>query len=416
MKEQIIVLVGFTLAAVNSLQNMQERYRVLIIEEPDIIRKRNIDVLIKEKDIIYDLISFEYQNLYAADQLFSSLQHLNVVSVVPAVEYATVCAARLAERFNLPGASFGASLILRDKSMLRKVTSAFGILNPKSLSVSSLEEAIEFMRNNSKPVILKPSNRQGSVGTVIVRNEEHLLEAWELAQFRDEGVMVPDREFHSETLIEEFIHGNEYSVEALIVNNKLKFSNITQKTLFSGIRPVEKGHIVPALIDINLKDDLIKKTIKVLEAVGFQNGVVHCEWIDSHKGLYLVECAGRFAGDGIVELIERAYEYDIVKNYHRLLRNQTIERPPTTNSKWAMVHFFGGEDGEISNVEINNDILKNLECFNFSLSAAAGLKTHYPTSSWERLGSVMMLADSKEAIRHKASEINKSVIINYKDI
>lgn len=413
MKEPIIVLVGFTMAAVNSLQNMEEKYRVLIIEEPDIIRKRNIDSMIKEKDVIYDLMSFEYQNSYAADQLFSSLQHLNVVSVAPAVEYATVCAARLAERFNLPGASLGASLILRDKSMLRRVTSAFGILNPESQNISSLDEAEKFMRKNAGPIVLKPSNRQGSVGTVIVHNEVHLPKAWNLSQVRDEGVMVPDREFYSETLIEEFIKGDEYSVEALIVNDKMVFSNVTQKILFPGVRPVEKGHIVPALTNTNLKDSLVGQTTKVLEAVGFQNGVVHCEWIDTGNGLYLVECAGRFAGDGIVELIERAYEYDLVKNYHRLLRKQAIDIPPVINKKWSMVHFYAGEEGEVSNVEIKHDILESLECFNFSLTVSAGLKTYFPSSSWERLGSVMMLAASEEAIRNKASKVNKTVVISY---
>lgn len=416
MKEPIIVLVGFTMAAVNSLQNMEEKYRVLIIEEPDIIRKRNIDFLIKDKDVIYDLMSFEYQTPYAADQLYAWLQHLNVVSVAPAVEYATVCAARLAERFNLPGAGYGASLILRDKSMLRRVTSAFGILNPESKIITSLEDAEKFMLKNAGTVVLKPSNRQGSVGTVIVPHVEHLPEAWLASQIREEGVMVPDRDFNSETLIEEFIDGNEYSVEALIVDDKMVFSNVTQKILFPGVRPVEQGHIVPALIDKQLKKSLVYQTAKVLEAVGFRNGVVHCEWIDADKGLYLVECAGRFAGDGIVELIERAYEYDLVKNYHRLLRNQTIETPPGTNSKWSMVYFYGGEEGEVSKVEIKQDILDNLESFNFSLTVSVGQKTHFPASSWERLGSVMMMADSEAAMQTKASKINKTVVISYEEI
>ena len=416
MNEPIIVLVGFTMAAVNSLQNMEEKYRVLVIEEPDIIRKRKIDSMIKDKDIIYDLMSFEYQTPQGADQLFSLLQHLNVVSVAPAVEYATVCAARLAERFNLPGASFGASLILRDKSMLRKVTSAFGILNPVSKNISSFAEAEKFMNESTSHVVLKPSNRQGSVGTVIVKNEKNLRDAWELSQVRDEGVMVPDREFFSETLIEEFIEGNEYSVEALIIDGKMMFSNVTQKILFPGVRPVEKGHIVPALIDINLKNSLINQTTKVLEAVGFQNGVVHCEWIHSSKGLYLVECAGRFAGDGIVELIERAYDYDLVTNYHRLLRKESIDSPPESNKAWALVHFYGGDEGVVNSVEIKHDLLESLNCFNFSLTVSVGLRTHLPSSSWERLGSVMTLASSEEAIKHKALEINNSVVISYEEL
>lgn len=416
MKEPIIVLVGFTLAAVNSLQNMEEKYRVLIIEEPDVIRKRNIDTLIKDKDVVYDLLSFEYQTSYAPDQLFSSLQHLNVVSVAPAVEYATTCAARLAERFNLPGASFGASLILRNKSALRKVTSAYGVLNPLSRTITTLEEAKDFMISNPGGVVLKPSNRQGSVGTVIVHHIHDLHQAWALSQLRDEGVMVPDRDFDSETLIEEFIFGREYSVEALIKDNEVVFSNVTQKILFNGVRPVEQGHIVPALIEDPLKKALVNQTQKVLQAVGFENGVVHCEWISAEKGLYLVECAGRFAGDGIVELIERAYDYDLVKNYHRLLRNQSIELPPSIHNRWSLVHFFAGQDGELSSINIDNQLINQLACFNFSLSVTVGQKTNYPTSSWDRLGSVMVMADTEESIRQKSEDIKNTVKLVYKDI
>lgn len=416
MKEPIILLVGFTLAAVNSLQNMEEKYRVLIIEEPDVIRKRNIDTLIKDKDVIYDLLSFEYQESYAPDLLFASLQHLNIVSVVPAVEYATTCAARLAERFNLPGASFGASLILRDKSALRKVTRAYGVLNPLSQTITTLKEARDFMTSNPGGAVLKPSNRQGSVGTVIVHDVQDLDLAWTQSQLRDEGVMVPDRVFESETLIEEFIVGREYSVEALIKDKEMVFSNVTQKILFNGVRPVEQGHIVPALIEDTLKEALIIHTQKVLQAVGFENGVVHCEWINANKGLYLVECAGRFAGDGIVELIERAYDYDLVKNYHRLLRKQSIDLPPRTHNRWSLVHFFAGRDGELSHVNIENELLKQLDCFNFSLSVTAGQKTCYPTSSWDRLGSVMVMANTEESIRNKAADVKNTVEFVYKDI
>ncbi|CAI1907678.1 Alanine-anticapsin ligase BacD [Serratia entomophila] len=415
MNEPIIVLVGFTLAAISSLQTMHERYRVLIIEEPDVIRKRNITALIEGKDIVYDLLPYEYQHLYAADALYASLKELNIVSVVPAVEYATCCAARLAERFNVPGATYGASLLMRDKSKLRNVSKAFGINNPKSEAITTYQQAEEFFMSSQGAIILKPSNRQGSVGTVIVHDKDKLFDSWALAQVKDEGAMVPDREFISETLIEEFITGNEYSVEALVKDNEIIFSNVTQKLLFDGVRPVEKGHIVPALLELKYQNELVELTQKLVSAVDFRYGVVHCEWIHNEKGFYLVECAGRFPGDGIVELIERAYCYDVVRNYHCLMRGQQIETPPNENQHHAMIHFYGGEEGTIKKIKINDDLINELGVFNFSLSIKDGDQTFYPESSWHRNGSAMLIANSQQELKDKIALLGNTVVITYED-
>ena len=54
------------------------------------------------------------------------------VAILPGVEYAVPFAARLAERYGVPGAGLGAATILSDKALLRAVTSEAGIPNPRS--------------------------------------------------------------------------------------------------------------------------------------------------------------------------------------------------------------------------------------------------------------------------------------------
>ena len=118
--------------------------------------------------------------------------------------------------------------------------------------------------------------------------------------------MVPDRPFPVRMLAERFVRGDEYSVEMLVSDGRPLFANVTGKLLFPGPRPIELGHVVPANIPDKLKALLHEQTERVLRAVGFGTGVVHCEWIVSGGTAYFVECAGRFPGDGIVELIDRA--------------------------------------------------------------------------------------------------------------
>jgi len=67
--------------------------------------------------------------------------------------------------YGLPGAGYGAATVLRDKEVLRKVSAAAGIANPESVPVSGPAEVAALMARWGRPVVLKPANRQASLGT-----------------------------------------------------------------------------------------------------------------------------------------------------------------------------------------------------------------------------------------------------------
>src|SRR5581483_7293543 len=95
---------------------------------------------------------------------------LRPAAVIPFAEYGVPFAARLAERCRVPGAGYGAARLLRDKHRQRQVTAAAGIPNPESVPVAGPDEVRKFMTDIGGPVVLKPANRQGAVGTKILRD------------------------------------------------------------------------------------------------------------------------------------------------------------------------------------------------------------------------------------------------------
>jgi biotin carboxylase len=399
MPNALTLVVGYSPAAVKSLQNLFPGGSVVLIEEPDIIRKRDLSDLAAQYTVLERLMPYEYQREAAADALYRHCDGWRVASVVPIVEYATPFAARLAELFQVPGAGFQASLTLRNKHRLREVTASQGIRNPRSQRVTTLEEVHRFAQANPGPLIIKPGNRQGSVGTVIVRDHAELEAAWETSKQRDEGVMVPDRDIPEITLIEEFVTGSEYSVEALVRQGQMIFSNVTAKDLFPGSFPVERAHVVPAPLRAAVSGALVDQTRAVITATGFDTGIVHCEWILSNDEPCLVECAGRFAGDGIIDLIERAYGFDIVAAYHALMRGEDLPVLPTQAAKAATVRFVGGQNAEITGIEIDESILSQPGVAHHYLTARVGDRARVPTMSWHRLGAVTVeAADAASAI------------------
>ncbi|MBW4718018.1 ATP-grasp domain-containing protein [Saccharothrix obliqua] len=393
MTTRPVIIVGF-LAPLPTRTEFEEGSMVLV-DEPDVIRKRDIAAKMAGAPTLREIVPWEYQRPGAADEFFNAHPDLDPAYVVPLVEYATPFAARLAERYGVPGATSGAAQLLRDKELLRRVTRAAGVRNPESRSVDGPDDVRAFMAEHPGPVVLKPANRQASLGTKVLHDAAEVDEAWaECLAGQDEGILVPDRVIPLRMLVETFVRGAEFSVEMLVRDGVPLFTNVTEKTLFPGPRPIELGHLVPADLPEATSDLLVAQTGAVLRAVGFGTGVVHCEWILSDGVPFLVECAGRFPGDGITWLIEQAYPIALADHYYALMRGDDLPPLPAKAERAAAVRFLQAEPGEVVSVAGVAEVEALPGVLHVALAAQPGEHVRELRSSWDRAGSVTVLADT----------------------
>ncbi|GGS35393.1 ATP-grasp domain-containing protein [Actinokineospora fastidiosa] len=375
---------------------------VLLVDEPDVIRKRGVAAAMAGAPMLRELIGWEYTSPASADEFYNTHPDLAPTMVVPLLEYATPFAARLAERYGLPGAGSAAAAILRDKSQLRRVTRAAGIANPPSRGVDCPDDVRAFMAEFPGPVVLKPANRQASVGTKVLHDATEVDQAWAECVAQDEGALVPDRRMPLHMLVEGYLRGPEYSVELLVREGETLFANVTAKTLFPGPRPVELGHTVPADIPDALAARMRDRTEAVLRAVGFASGVVHCEWIVVEGEPHLVECAGRFPGDGIAELIERAYPVNLAAAYYAVMRGERPDPLPTRARHGATVRFLRLAPGEVTTIEGVDEAAAIPGVVRATLTVTEGDEVRELRSSWDRAGSVMAVAETPGAAEKTA--------------
>ena len=392
MSARPVIIVGY-LSALPVLDHFPDG-SVVLVEEPDVVRKRGIAAAMAGAPMLRELTPWEYQVAGSADEFHAAHPDLDPAMVVPLLEYATPFAARLAERYGLPGAGSGAALVLRDKAQLRRVTRAAGIANPISRAVGSPDEVVEFMAERAGAVILKPADRQASVGTKVLHDPDEVAAAWAECVELDEGMLVPDRDVPSRMLVESYLRGPEYSVELLVRDGETLFCNITEKVLFPGPRPIELGHALPAEIPAPLAERLRERTEAVLRAVGFGSGVVHCEWIVVDGEPQLVECAGRFPGDGIAELIERVYPVHLAAAYYAVMRGERPEPLPQRAEKAGSIRFVSCPPGVITAVDGVDEAAALPGVVRASVLAGVGYQVQEMRSSWDRIGSVMTVADT----------------------
>ncbi|WP_181771565.1 ATP-grasp domain-containing protein [Amycolatopsis pittospori] len=401
-----VVLVGFVAAALgSSIKDFQQDGTVIFVEEPDVVRKRNARETVAGSALVRELIEWEFHLPGKADEFYHLHRDLDPAAVVPLTEYATPFAARLAERYGLPGAGFGAAQILRDKAVLRQVSRAAGIANPESARVEGPEDVRAFLAEHPGKIVLKPANRQASVGTQVITDAAEIDQAWENCTEQDEGVFVPDRAMDLRMLAERFVEGDEYSVEMLLRDGEPLFANVTGKRLFPGPRPVELAHIVPADIPDELTTLLNEETRRLTGAAGFRTGIVHCEWIVSDGVPYLVECAGRFAGDGIIELIQRAYPVELNRAYFAVMKDEPVmDTLPRKAEGGAAVRFLSIEPGVIEDVRGVEKASQAEGVFMCDVGVSAGDRFDGLKSSWDRVGDLMVTADSPAKALRLAEE------------
>ena len=399
-----ILLVGFSIAWLNYIGAPQSEAHALVIEEPDVARKRDAQTRLAARGL-NRLIVWEYQLPGAARRFHAAYAHLRPAAVLPCVEYAVPFAARLAELYGVAGAGSRAAAILRDKWLLRQATAHHGVTNPRSEQAGGSLDVLRFMLEQGGPVVLKPANRQGSVGTRVLFDPAEVGAAWDECITQDEGVNVPDREIPLRMLVEQYISGDEFSVEMLVRDGVPLFSNVTQKRLFPGQRPIEMGHAVPARISGAQCDLLVTSTRRVLSAVGFGSGYVHCEWIVSGGVPVLVECAGRMPGDGIVDLIDYAWGTNMTSLFVDVMRGADIRQSvPRAPRAGAAVWFLRVPAGEVRSVEGLEACRAAPGVLSADVVVKPGDRTHDLRSSWDRVGFVRTGAATTEDALRLASD------------
>jgi biotin carboxylase len=407
----VVGFVGVTLAAVAEFQPDDS---VIYVEEPDIVRKRHVRDAVDGLGFVRGLIEWEYNLPGKADEFFAAHRDLAPSAIVPAIEYATPFAARLAERYGLPGAGLGAAQILRDKALLRQVSGAAGIANPESAAVTGPAGVRAFMAEHPGPVVLKPANRQASVGTQVIHDPAGIEAAWSDCLVQDEGIFVPDRPMELSMLAERYVRGPEYSVEMLVRDGGSLFANVTGKRLFPGPRPVELAHIVPAEIPADLARELTEQTLRVVDAVGFRDGIVHCEWIVSDGVPYLVECAGRLPGDGILDIVTAAYPVELLRCYYALMKGEelTPQELPEQAAGGAAVWFVSMEPGVVEAVHGVAEAQRAEGVFLAVVTVGPGHRFDGLRSSWDRAGIVMTRADTPDEALRLAREAAELIRID----
>ncbi|MFF5436452.1 ATP-grasp domain-containing protein [Streptomyces achromogenes] len=406
-----VVFVGYNAAYLRAIDGNVPSGSVVVIEEPDIIRKRELRDAADRFDCLDRIVPASYQQSAEALDLAAELTATRpVAAVVPGLEYAVPATAALAEKLGLPGATEAAAQALRDKVRLREVSGAGGVRNPRWREVHGPADILEFA--DGGPVVVKPANRQASVGVQLLDSVDAATatEAWERTSSAAEYEQVPDRELAWRFLAEERLHGPEFSVEALVREGEVVFENVTAKTVVPGPYPVEQGHLLPAPLDPGTQDAFATALRKLVAATGFGTGILHAEWILTEEGPTLVECAGRCPGDYLIDLIDLAYDTRVRLTLIDLLAGRPVTLPRSARQTSA-IRFLAAEPGTVTGIT-GLDAARRLPGVHVAeVDVEAGRQVRAWASSWDRAGHVIATGPDADTTRRRVLDADAAIRI-----
>lgn len=263
----------------------------------------------------------------------------NISAVIPGFEIFVAHAAYLANLINVPGVSPETGHALRSKKLMRECLERSRVRIPKYAVLDSPNRLNEIGKYIGFPCVIKPIDQSGSMHVSKITHFEELAKAYD--NMCQDPWTEMGKGIGTIALVEEYVDGEEFSVEGFVHQNQVEIISITKK--FLGPEPyfVEMAHIVQADVCYETKNKISSYIKEVITALKFNVGVFHCEIRLANKKPILMEIAGRLPGDKICDLIQFAKKiniYEIMINI--LLGNSTILKNEEYSNQFAGIKFF----------------------------------------------------------------------------
>jgi carbamoyl-phosphate synthase large subunit len=177
----------------------------------------------------------------------------------------------------------------------------------------------------------------------------------------------------------------------------------TEKTTTPFPYNVELGHIQPANLTEEQREQIRKIIADIAVALGFENCPSHTELKINERGIFIIETSPRLGGDYITSMLTPlSTGINMEDQLLNIATNTLVDTISGRIEKASAVHFFSLPEGTITSIDPQISKVKEcdgVELFDFKLKV--GDKVNMITSSLNRYGQFVVSAEDKAEILKK---------------
>jgi len=259
-------------------------------------------------------------------------------------EVLVMLAARMRERWGLPGMSPDTVRGFRDKELMKERVRAAGLRVPRSRRVRTRGEVYKAAEAIGLPLILKPIAGAGSADTYAVRTAAELEAALEATR----GV--------PEASCEEYVEGEEFTFDTVSIDGKPAFENVAAY-LPKPLEARSQEWVSPVIITVRDMDQRrlaagIELGRKVLTALRMGDGFTHMEWFLTPKGEAVFgEIGCRPGGAHLVDQMNYTCDIDLFREWARVAAWKKFEAPTARKYNVGIIFKRAVGRGRITRIE-----------------------------------------------------------------
>lgn len=295
MKKKYFLLIECGSTAMNYINDVKRRGYIPIIlhtkvaPEIEKIHAINCGLYPKDVKVIRELDNYQ--------ETLKMLKKYHFTAATIGGEAAIVKATRLMEDLGLPGNPYKYIDCYTRKDSMHEALKAAGLRYIRGKNVYNSKEAIKAYREfKSKEVVLKPPRGGGALTTYFCRDEEEVKKRAD-EFFKSQNIFGGE---NKSLLIQERIIGEEYVVNCSSRNGAHRVLSVWKYGL---MQTPEGRYVFNTIESVNKLEigttELISYTYKMLDALHWQNGISHNEFLIDEKGPVLIELNARVMGGPI---------------------------------------------------------------------------------------------------------------------
>lgn len=313
--------------------------------------------------------------------------------------------AKVAEKLGLPGISYDTSVKATDKFEMIKAFKAHDVASPWFFTVDNVDELKALESQLSYPCIMKPTDNAGSHGVVLAKCFDNLLNEYEYSR---------ESARHGKIIIEEYLQGDEVSVEVMVVNGEVHILQITDKLTTGAPHFVEMGHSQPSRHPKEIQKAIKELATKACKSVGINQGPAHVEMMVTERGPVMIELGARMGGDNITTaLVPLSTGIDMVKATIDVALGNQPDIEPSLHCASA-IRYIAAPTGIITSIQGVKEAKQSPGVKDVIMTKAEGEMSTLIHCSNDRIGSVIVQAATAEEAVHICEKALKQIIIEIK--
>jgi len=309
----------------------------------------------------------------------------------------------VAEKLGLPGIPYQTALNATDKIRMRQCFKRAGLKTPFFCEIGPMDKLEEISRDLEYPLVVKPVDNMGARGVRRVDNYEQL----EQSVLESRSLSRSNR-----AIIEEYIKGPEYSIDALIYKDKIQICGIADREIILPPFFVERGHHFPSTADPEILKSIEETFIKGIRALGIDTGAAKGDIKYTSDGVVIGEIAARLSGG---YMSGWTYPYASEKKPIKEAMKIAMGESPDF---WGTIELNGSAEravisipGRIASIEKLDEVYSSDEIKEIFLLFDEGENVKFPINNVEKAANIIAVGKTREQAVEQAETAAKDLVI-----